>query len=197
MSPPVAVDGFYEAVGPHAVQKSRAEYVLSTAYGIIGRYAAHVTLNSVRGVRLPLEDKQPINFDRLRIKGSQNLALITGRMLETADAPKIPGAFVPGCGGFEVDGDQLTTKVVVWNTPDYADPTALVPISSAVHEGGHAFGLSHCVNSLCIMQACGDPTDALDALTRDDPFCGRCIDKLESGLDAQKARALPGVKPLD
>jgi len=191
------VDCYYEATGPHQVERHRAEYVFNTAYAIIARHVGRIALNPVKGVRLPLRDDQPINYDKLRIGSNEHVALFTGRRIDDSGEVAIPGALRPGIGGFEVNGDVLTTRLIVQNVLPHYDPTSIVAVSTAVHEGAHTFGLGHCATNACIMNAGMTANVAQTILTTSDPFCTPCGTFLEQGFDAARALKLEGLMPLD
>ena len=193
------LDGYYEATGPHAVNRSRAEYVLNTAFGILARHAGHIALNPIRGVRLPLEDGQPIDYDKLRIGTGKHVALFTDRPLDASKTglPLPRSAIRSGVGGIEAKGSELRTKLIITDRAPQLDPIAMIPIYTGVHEGAHTFGLGHCKDSSCIMQPTLVEAIARNILTIQDPFCKPCAEFLESGFDAKTARRLDGVIPLD
>lgn len=186
-----SVDVYYEAAGSHAVNRSRAEYIMSTAFGIVSNHTGRIAVASVRGVKFRLEPGKPINFDKLRLGDSQHSALVTGRAITSRDNSDIVAGHVTmGMGGFGIENDSVHSMLAVQDYNATVDITAGLTIQTGVHETGHTFGLVHCACSNCIMRPSAVVTNAYrpaEILMDGDPFCDNCAAKLESGMGYRDA----------
>lgn len=177
-----SVDVFYEKTGPRAVARDRAEYVFATAFDILGRHTGRIVVNSVRGVKLPLQPERPVRYSTLKLGDSRHAAFISRRLVDSRDIVDAVAPLLPGAGGCPVVDGKLTSKLLISDEDPLIDITAGVSISTAVHEGAHTYGLLHCGNRSCIMQAVlhVNMDRPGDILTTGDPFCGQCAEGLEN-----------------
>lgn len=171
------IDAFYEATGPFAVPKDRAEYIYETAASIVSRHTGPIALKSIRGANIPLDDN-PMEAHSVRLGHAPHSALLTKRNLTNRGIP-ITGNTQCDFVGTVVRESQMVMTVL----EPIQDPVGRVALIGSIHEMGHSFGLQHCANT-CIMVASWDLNhfEAVNnLLAASAPFCGDCVDELEVG----------------
>lgn len=173
------INVYYEATGPFAVNKERAEAVFDVAASIVARYTGPLAI-SVRGARVP--DRNPISARHIRLPGA-HIALLTARATETLRE-------LGGDCYREQIGGLITTSTIVTTLPPRGGSLTDTPtIAVSVHEIGHSFGLKHCeTEPPCIMQA-RLRTPLTQLAVPADPFCNNCTGDLElAGYSSLAAR---------
>lgn len=105
------------------------------------------------------------------------------------------GTVSDGICDYEKDGNLVTrSKTIVKVSSPLIDTTGGLTLTSAVHEGGHSFGLDHCNDRACIMYPSITPSEGFqlyETLISGEPFHGDCVEDLEIASYLALAAKLP------
>jgi hypothetical protein len=175
------VDAFYEATGPYAVNKSLAESLYGTTFGIVSKYAGHIGINGPIPMRVPITGGL-INPDHIKFGPAPHTMLLTRRGVDLKTGPDA-GITDSACDA-SLEGKLVrNSKTIVQVQAVESDPTAATLISG-IHEVGHSFGLGHCSCSACVMHPVAFVEEDLrvnEILGSGAPFCDNCAEDLEIG----------------
>jgi hypothetical protein len=188
MNRPVrSVNAYFEATGPYALERARAEQVYGKAIEEISRRTGPIALNGVQGVNIPLGDK-PVTPDNVRLGKAPHSALITARPL-VVEGNRILGNTrlirrrIDGL----VDKSVIKGSHIITGVPRQQSDDTL--IGTVVHEFAHSLGQKHCPDVRCIMQASCDINLDTTIMAQDNPFCDDCTGDLElAGYQALAAQ---------
>lgn len=172
------IEAFYEVGSPHAVDPAHAREIFGTAQGLISQYVGPVAIASIRGARIPLDDRAAVEPLKLRLSNARHTALVTGRPTAVGhEASQYGGvtSTVTGYGG--ADGSSIAVTAPL----EHLDKKGEIAVDVLVHEYGHSFGLAHCATALCVMNAKAryQPNVTPPRLTTGRPFCDPCAGDLE------------------
>lgn len=174
------IDAFYETGSPFEVEKTRANKIYEASVNLVSQYTGPIALNNLRGVRLPLGDKE-LPLPKLRLGGAPHSAVLTRRPISVEKGLGVSqNEYLGGLSQTQRTKRGLESKLAVQLDQPNMYQNESLGILSTAHELAHTFDLDHCATPTCIMQPRTAKSIALaETLLTREPFCGDCSEGLE------------------